>query len=93
MRPISNLQDLANLIIGILNLLIPIVTGLGLLYFLWGVANFISSAGEEKKREEGKKTMWYGLIALVVMVSVWGIIALVRNTFGLNYGSAPVPKF
>jgi len=63
-------------------ILIPLVFTLALLFFFWGVAKYIWSAGGEK--EEGKKIMIWGVIALFVMSSVWGLVYFLRDELGLN---------
>jgi hypothetical protein len=77
----ANLRELIVLIIEIINDLIVIVAALALLYFFWGLAQFILNAGSEEGRTKGKNVMIWGIIALFVMVSVWGIIAVLNNTF------------
>ena len=75
--------QIVNKAIGLANPFVGIIIGLAVLYFLWGVAQFVLSAGDEKKVEEGRKTMLWGIIALFVMVAMWGLAALVLDTFGL----------
>lgn len=63
---------------------IPIAFALCLLYFFWGVAKYIRvSSGSEKAAEEGKRIMLYGIIALFVVFSVWGIIEFMRTELQL----------
>ncbi len=69
--------------------LIPIVIALALLYFLWGVAKFVLAAGKEDARTEAKQMMLWGIIALFVMVSVWGLVEFLGNTFGVDQGGTP----
>lgn len=57
--------------------LIPIAFTLALLFFFWGVAKYIWSEGQSK--EDGRKIMIWGIVALFVMSSVWGIIAFIQN--------------
>lgn len=63
----------------LINPLIAILVGLALLGFFWGLARFIFRVGgDEKAVEEGKRIMIWGLIAIFVMVSVWGIIKFIQ---------------
>ncbi len=62
---------------------------LALIFFFWGLAKYILSAGDEEKKTEGRNIMIYGVIALFVMVSVWGLTTLLGNTFGVTGGGAP----
>ncbi len=90
---ISNLRDLANFVIEAINFyLIPIVFSLALLYFLYGVANYIYKAGDVKSRQEGINIMLWGIIGLFVMTSVWGLVNLLRETFVFNE-QLPTPQF
>ena len=71
--------------------LTPALAGLALLVFFWGVVKFIFNAGDEEKRREGKKFMLWGIIALFVMVSLWGIVTLIRSSV-LGTGKAGTIK-
>ena len=62
-----------------LNDIIIIVISLALFFFLWGMAVFILNAGNEEKRKEGKQKMFWGIIALTVMIGVWGIVNLLAS--------------
>jgi TRAP-type C4-dicarboxylate transport system permease small subunit len=48
--------------------LIPILVGIALLYFIWSTIKLITTDNSEK-REEAKKGMWWGIIALFVWVA------------------------
>jgi len=77
-----------------LNLLIPIFIGLGLLYFIWGLATFIGNSGSEDGREEGKSKMIWGILGMFVMISIWGITAFVGDTLEIDPGGTfDPPKF
>ncbi|MBP9711943.1 MAG: hypothetical protein KBD55_02845 [Candidatus Pacebacteria bacterium] len=72
---------------------IPFIFALATGMFIWGVVNyFILGGGEEEKRSQGKQFMIWGIIALVVMLSVWGIVGIVGETFNLNTGFLPRVK-
>jgi len=62
----------------------PIVVALALLYFFWGLAQYILNASNDEKKKEGRNIMIWGILALFIMVSIWGIINVVRDTFGLD---------
>ena len=63
-------------------ILIPIAFALCLLYFFWGVAKYIKSAGTDK--EEGKSIMVWGVVGLFVAASIWGIIFFIRREFQIS---------
>ncbi|NQV88584.1 MAG: hypothetical protein HQ402_03480 [Parcubacteria group bacterium] len=83
----SNLQglnDLAGGVASIVRTLIPVAFGLELLYFFYGVAKFILSAGDEEKKGEGKQIMLWGVVALFVTGSLYGIISYLQGVFGIT---------
>ena len=68
----------------IVNPLILLLVAVATTYFVWGLMLYIANAADADKRAEGKKRIVYGLIGLFVMMSVYGIINLVLNTFDVT---------
>ena len=74
----------------LIDTIIPILVAIGLLVFLWGLVKFIFRvSGDEKAVEGGKRLMFWGIIALFVMVSVWGIIYFLEEAFLPGPSSSP----
>lgn len=65
----------------ILNALIPILITAAIVVFFWGLIQYIRA--DKSFKDAGKNIMIAGLVALFVMVSVWGIIALAQNALGV----------
>lgn len=70
-------------------ILIPLIFAAAFVLFLWGVLKFMYAADATKKKES-QKLIWYGLIGLFVMVSVWGIIKIVGTTLGIDPIAVPL---
>ncbi len=68
----------------IVTTLIPILMGLAVLVFFWGLVKYIASASDEAAKESGKTLMIWGMIALFVMVALWGILGWVQSQLGLS---------
>ena len=84
-------KGVVGLFVSIIDLITPIVGALALLVFIWGIAKFIFHAGSEDNIAEGKQLMFWGVIALFVMFSVWGLVTFLHyNIFGDGWG---IPKF
>lgn len=71
---------------------IRVVFTLGLFLFLWGIIEYLWEVKDGKADGNGRTHMVYGLIGMLIMVSVYGIIALVVNSFGLNVSSTDVSR-
>lgn len=75
----------------LINIAIPIVLALAVLYFFWGLAQYVLNSANEEKKEEGRTIMIYGIIALFVMVSVWGLIRMLQTTFNVGDQNPIIP--
>ena len=90
-----NLNGLTSLLCRIgelLNYVIPVLIVLGIVYFVWGVVQYVIGDSEEAKKK-GKNGIIFGIIGLVVIVGLWGLVYIVVNTFNLNRNNyAPTPQ-
>ena len=86
----SNFKELTDIFIDLIRTALPVITGLALLVFFWGLAKFIFRVGgDEKAVEEGKKLMIWGLIALFALLSLMGILAFIYRDFGFGRPFGP----
>jgi hypothetical protein len=83
----TGLSNLICQIQNILNQIVPVLVALGVVYFVWGVVNYVIADGEEAKKK-GKDIMIYGIIGLAVIIGLWGLVNILIATFGLT-GAAP----
>ncbi|MBI4136182.1 MAG: hypothetical protein HY481_01360 [Candidatus Vogelbacteria bacterium] len=85
------LDSVAETINDILRWIAPIVIALAVIYFLVGVFKYVMAAGDDEAKGAGRSMMIYGVIGIFVMVSVWGLVNLLVNTFGLDTSNVPPP--
>lgn len=90
---VTGICGIANTIIYLINsVLVPLIFALAFIVFLWGVYKaYILSHGEAAEVSEGHKLILWGVIGFVVMVSLWGMVNVVANTFNLTGINAPTP--
>lgn len=86
----ATLKDLFLLIAGLFNAIIPVLAAFALLVFFWGVSKLILYSDNEQKRREGINTIVWGLVALFVIVSIWGLVFVFTQTF---FGTSGAPGF
>ena len=65
----------------LVSLFVLFLFSVAFLMFLWGMAKFILKADNETERAKGKQVMIWGLIALFLMLSIWGVVHMVTMTF------------
>lgn len=68
---------------GLMNSLIPVIFGLSLVYFFWGTANFILNSNNEKTRKDNLNKLIFGVVALFVFVSIYGILGVLQDLVNL----------
>ncbi len=83
--PQSGILGLVNLIGTVINALIPILIGAAIVVFFYGLVMYIW-------KRKGADYIYIGIIALFVMVSVWGIVRIAQSTLGIGgVQQLPVP--
>jgi len=87
----TTFSSVVSYIVGVLNLLIWLLVGVGLLVFIWGILKYIASGGDMEKAKEGRRFMILGIIGLAVMLSVWGLVNIITNTLELDSDAPPTP--
>lgn len=67
----------------------PVLILVALVTFLAGVVRFISAGDNEEKRASGKNVMVYGIVVLFFMITLWGIVGLLTQSFFKSDPSTP----
>lgn len=86
---VENLTDLFDLVTSLMNSAIPLIFGLAFLYFIWGLVKYVYAGGDEKARKEGTNMIIWGVVIIFVMLSVWGLVNVLKNTLNLSGTTAP----
>ena len=79
----QNLQRIVDMLFGLFNNLVVLFILVAVVVFFWGLIKYLWSMSQESAHE-GLKIMFWGLIAIFVMVSIWGLIRLLQGTLGVS---------
>ncbi len=71
---------------------ILVVFAAGFFLFIYGLVEFLVAINQGGDTAEGKEHMVWGIIGMLIMISVYGIIALLDNTFGLDIANPDVSR-
>ncbi|MBI2048490.1 MAG: hypothetical protein HYT30_01015 [Parcubacteria group bacterium] len=88
----AGILDTIAVINRILGAVVPLLITVALIVFIWGLIQYLMKVGDEEKRKEGVQLMLWGVIAIFVMTSVWGLVSLLQNTFSVQRNEAIVPR-
>jgi len=75
----------------LLNGVIGLFITLAIVVFFWGLIKYLWSIDSENA-QEGIKIMFWGIVAVFVMVSIWGIIKLLQNSLRVTSIDPIVPR-
>lgn len=81
---LNELNTLVDSLGDIVKIALPIVVGIALLTFFWGLVKFIFAQGNEESKAEAKKIMLWGIIALFVMITIWGLVQFIATNLGIS---------
>jgi uncharacterized membrane protein YidH (DUF202 family) len=68
----------------IFNPIISLLVIVAVVYFLYGLFEYINGSSSEEAREKGKRHILWGLIGLSIMVSVFFIMRVILGTIGIT---------
>jgi uncharacterized membrane protein YecN with MAPEG domain len=77
----TTFAELVTFFITIINSLILLLIGLAFVVTVWNIINaWIIHANNDTKRAEGQQIAFTAVVVMVVMVCVWGILTLLKNS-------------
>ena len=88
---VAQAQGLDRLIIvatDLINFALAILIGIAIIAFFWGLLRYLLSAKGGPEQKKASMLMVWGLVAIFVMLSIFGIVRLMQVTFGLDGASS-----
>lgn len=78
-------NDLVNKLVGIINIIAPILISLAIVLFFFHTGKGIFGQAKDSGAAQSqlKETLFWGVIIIFVMVSIWGILNLIGGEFNL----------
>ena len=86
-----DLNGLVDLLIGYSSRIIVLLVVIALAVFFWRIVISIYRVGDDPKAvSQGKTLLFWGIIALFVMVSIWAIVSFIGESLGINNGRGAI---
>lgn len=79
-QSVEGIDRIILILLSIVYSIIPILIGLAVLAFIWGLIKYIKNNSDQDKKD-AVGVMTFGIVALFVIVSVWGLVAVLQGTF------------
>ncbi len=77
-------KTISALIQEIANFFLTMTAGVATLVILYGAFQLLTSGGQEEKRTQGRNTIVYAMIGVLVVLMSVGLVELVANILGGN---------
>ena len=81
------LCSLINTVIGYMNQALFLLMGVAILIFVWYVIQYFIKPNED--RTNAASYVMYSIIGFFIILSFWGLVNIVQNTFGFQGQQAP----
>lgn len=87
----AQITSYGNSIISIIeSVLVPLLFAIAFLYFVYGVYKYFILGGDnDTERATGRQFVLWSLIGFAVILSVWGLVQILLETFGITAGGTP----
>ena len=79
---ITDIQGILCKLNNIFGAVLPVLIGLGIIFFVWGVISYVV-AGDEEAKTKGRDRMIYGVIGFGVFLGGWGLVGFFYKFFRL----------
>ena len=89
----ATIQEVIDTIGNIIQSIVPLLITIALIVFIWGVIKYITAGADEGEREKARNVIMYGIIGLFAIVAVWGLVAMLKNTFGITETTTDIPQY
>jgi hypothetical protein len=74
--------EAGDLLVTVIRILLGLISMVAVLYIVLGGYKYVTSAGNEEAAAQGRKTLTYAVIGLVIAVLAYTIVSVVNNTIG-----------
>ena len=90
----TQVKSIVDNVLVVLNVVITIVFVLAIVVFGWGVVKYITAAGNPEKEKEARSFLWWGVVGIFVLASVFGLVQFIGKYFGVGQaqGTITIPK-
>lgn len=81
----TSIFNILGIISSIFAIVIPLLVTIAVIWVIIGVIKYIT-ADDDETQATARKTILHGIIAVFVIVSIWGLVAILNQTFDVGQG-------
>ncbi len=81
---ITDFYELLQVGLEVQNYLLGIILALAFYFAVWGIFKFVVHANDPEERAKGRAAILWSIIGLFLLGSIWGLVNVLLNSFGLD---------
>jgi succinate dehydrogenase/fumarate reductase cytochrome b subunit len=90
----ENIQDVIGLVGTVLGKLVPLIVAFAFLFFIWNAFRyFILGGANPDEQAKAKSLAIWGILAFVVIISLWGMVRIFVDVFNVGDNSPIQPDY
>lgn len=85
-QTLTDINSVSNKATNIGGLVISLAISLSVIWIIISVVRYLIAGGEEDRKKGGMAILW-GVVGLFVILSIWGLVNILRNSFKTDPGT------
>jgi len=81
---LNNINDVSDRFTSILNTATVLIVSVAVIWIIINVVIYLVGGKDSEKRHEGLMRIVWGIVGLFVIISIWGLVSILKNSFGTN---------
>ena len=88
-QPLTDINSISTKATSIGSTVIGLAIAFSVVWIIINVVRYLIASNDPAKRTEGGWGILYGVIGLFVILSIWGLVNILRTSFQTNAGNVP----
>jgi hypothetical protein len=80
-QQLTDINSVASKAVNIGNLIVGLAISIAVLWIIVNVVRYLIATNDPEKRKQGGYGILWGVVGLFVILSIWGLVAILRNSF------------
>jgi heme/copper-type cytochrome/quinol oxidase subunit 2 len=92
-QTITDVNSLTAKLVGIGNTVIYLLVALAVIYIIWyTIQYFVKGKDDPTGGSNAKFRVLWGIVGLAIILSIWGLVGILTNTFRTTPANQPIPN-
>lgn len=90
--PVTNVNQVTNLVLGIFNIIIYVLVALAVVFIVYNIVMYMIKGNDSAAKTEALKGTGWGLVGLAIIVSIWGLVGIITRSVNTTPANNAIPN-